>query len=115
MLPTIPTIFADDLDSSEEGIEVSVKEVSNEIRRRTLQYCKKDENEFYEIPIILRVQYRYCANLTIIDMPGVSYSLQTKHIPLNSPLFHSLSYKGMKSAPKRFVRWPKTKCRPKIE
>jgi GTPase SAR1 family protein len=57
----------DDFNSME--LEVAVREVPAEIRKRTLQYCG-NEREFYEVPIILRVQFKYCANLTVIDMPG---------------------------------------------
>jgi len=54
---------------SEEGVEVAVSGVAQEIKRRTLQFCRKP-NDFYDVPIMLRVLYKYCANLTIIDMPG---------------------------------------------
>ncbi|KAL9653082.1 hypothetical protein ABK040_006301 [Willaertia magna] len=45
-----------------------VPSLEKEIRRRTEEVCGK--TNVSSRPIILRVKYRYCANLTIVDTPG---------------------------------------------
>jgi len=53
-----------------EDRETPVSYLSEEIIRRTDAKTNGDKNRVCPIPIILRVEYRYSANLTIYDTPG---------------------------------------------
>jgi succinate dehydrogenase flavin-adding protein (antitoxin of CptAB toxin-antitoxin module) len=45
-----------------------VNKIESELRRRTDALCGK--TDVSSMPIILRVKYKFCANLTIYDLPG---------------------------------------------
>lgn len=49
--------------------ETSVIDLNAEIVRRTNEVAGKDPDCVSDIPIILRVEYAHCANLTIYDTP----------------------------------------------
>jgi len=47
-----------------------VSDLSKEISRRTNKVAGKNKNTVSSLPIVLRVEYANCANLTMIDTPG---------------------------------------------
>jgi GTPase SAR1 family protein len=53
-----------------EDIDTPVNYLSDEIVRRTDMKTGSDKDRVSDQPIILRVEYRHCANLTIYDTPG---------------------------------------------
>lgn len=63
------TLTADGEDPFEDR-DVPVSYLSEEIIRRTEALVGTNKNRVSAQPIILRVEYKNCANLTIIDTPG---------------------------------------------
>lgn len=53
-----------------EAHETTVEYLSSEIQRRTNEFVGSSKDQVSDKPIILRVEYKYCANLTIYDTPG---------------------------------------------
>jgi GTPase SAR1 family protein len=53
-----------------ETVDIPVNCLCDEIIRRTNAKAGVDKDQVTDIPIILRVEYKYCANLTIYDTPG---------------------------------------------
>lgn len=60
-------LVSEDEDPFEEPIDTDI--LSQEISIRTDKIAGKGDT-ISPVPIILRVEYCYCANLTIWDMPG---------------------------------------------
>src|SRR5699024_7289242 len=58
-----------DEDPFEEH-ETAVQFLSSEIQRRTTEMVGSNKDHVSDSPIILRVEYKHCANLTIYDTPG---------------------------------------------
>lgn len=52
-----------------EEKETQIIDLNPEIVRRTNEVAGKDPDCVSDIPIILRVEYAHCANLTIYDTP----------------------------------------------
>ena len=52
-----------------EEEETPIENISEEIEARTNKICGNGDT-VSPVPIILRVEYSQCANLTIWDMPG---------------------------------------------
>ena len=61
-------LVSEDEDPFEDPIDTDV--LSQEISNRTDKIAGKGDT-ISPVPIILRVEYCYCANLTIWDMPGL--------------------------------------------
>ena len=60
--------FKESATSEIEEESTPVPELEREIRKRTEEVCGK--GNVSSRPIVLRVRYKYCANLTIYDTPG---------------------------------------------
>lgn len=60
------------LDELEDAVPVT--SLSKEIVRRTEQRAGNSKDRVCDVPIILRVEYQHCANLTIFDTPGFRLS-----------------------------------------
>lgn len=64
------TFYKEDLSGLEDHT-TPVSLLETEIKKRTEALCGK--NKVHHWPIILRVLYKNCANLTIYDTPGFRY------------------------------------------
>eukprot|EP01080_Neovahlkampfia_damariscottae_P008021 gene8021-12486_t len=60
-------LYREDLSGIEEN-PTKVSDIEGEIKKRTIALCGK--SKVSSRPIILRVKYKYCSNLTIYDTPG---------------------------------------------
>eukprot|EP01126_Amoeba_proteus_P059029 TRINITY_DN7681_c0_g1_i3.p1 TRINITY_DN7681_c0_g1~~TRINITY_DN7681_c0_g1_i3.p1 ORF type:complete len:528 (-),score=130.82 TRINITY_DN7681_c0_g1_i3:1432-3015(-) len=57
-------------DDSFEERDVPVAYLAEQIVKRTEAKCGTNKNHVSSVPIVLRVEFKGCANLTIIDTPG---------------------------------------------
>ncbi|KAJ7561344.1 hypothetical protein O6H91_03G024700 [Diphasiastrum complanatum] len=68
---TEPRCRLQEEDSDEYGPTiVPVSNVAEAIKKRTEEYLKKLHTAVSAKPIVMRAEYAYCPNLTIIDTPG---------------------------------------------
>ena len=63
--------FGQDEDTEEYGSPISLAStIADTIKSRTKSLLKKTNTAVSSKPIVMRVEYAYCPNLTIIDTPG---------------------------------------------
>ncbi|GAQ92749.1 Vacuolar sorting protein VPS1 [Klebsormidium nitens] len=98
-----PRCALQDEDSDEYGPEISpASAVAEAIRARTEEHLKKVKCAVSAKPIVLKAQYAYCPNLTIIDTPG--FVLQAKKgEPENTPEAIQAMVKELAGKPNRLI------------
>ncbi|XP_047334889.1 dynamin-related protein 5A [Impatiens glandulifera] len=94
--------FQDD-DSEEYGNPViSASAIADIIKSRTEALLKKTRTAVSSIPIVMRAEYAYCPNLTIIDTPGFVLKAK-KGEPENTPQEILSMVKSLASPPHRIL------------
>ena len=64
-------LFGQEEDSEEYGSPISLAStIADTIKSRTEVLLKKTKTAVSSKPIVMRAEYAYCPNLTIIDTPG---------------------------------------------
>ncbi|KAL0490286.1 dynamin, partial [Acrasis kona] len=107
--------WTEDLKALEDK-PTPVQKIESELRRRTEALCGK--TDVSSVPIILRVKYKYCANLTIYDTPGFRKGTNDPLSPKIAKMVLKLiepSHRVIVCLEQSTVEWCNTTVRPMIQ
>lgn len=93
-----------------------VNKIEAEIRKRTEENCGK--TDVSSVPIILRVRYKYCSNLTIYDTPGFRKGANDPLTPKIAKMVQKLiepKHRIIICLEQSTVEWCNTQVRPLVQ